>query len=323
MSDAILPHEVQIQEYEALIGKFKEQSGGSGLWTQSEIDRLEAKLLLLRQKTYANLSAWERVTISRHKSRPRTKDYIAHICSDFVELCGDRRFGDDTALIGGFATIGTQRCVFIGQEKGNDTASRMACNFGMMNPEGFRKAMRLMRLAEKFKLPVVSMLDTPGAFPGLGAEERGQGLAIAENLRDMAVLKTPIVVVLIGEGSSGGALGIGVGDRIAMLEHSYYSVISPEGCASILWKDSAKKVEAAEALKFNSEHLLSLGLVDEVLKEPLGGAHHEPAQAYASVKNYILKSFGDLSKLDTETLLASRYEKLRKMGRHTEAASAL
>lgn len=308
-----LPHEKQIYDYLKTIEHLKKQNQDSPLFA-AEIKKLEQKLEKLKEKVYSELTPWERVLISRHPDRPHTVDYIKHITERFIELAGDRRFGDDRSVIGGFATIGGIKCMVIGQEKGRDTESRVAHNFGMLNPEGFRKAMRLMKLAEKFNLPVVSFLDTPGAHPGLEAEERGQGWAIAENLRDMSQIKTPIIVVIIGEGCSGGALGIGVGDVIGMLEHAYYSVISPEGCASILWKDAAKKQQAASALKLNSEDLLELGLIDEIIKEPLGGAHHNAQACYKEVKQFIVDKYTLLRMLPVNLLLEQRYAKFRKMG---------
>lgn len=268
----ILPHEKQIQEYIKTIEHLKRQNENNPLFTQ-EIKKLEQKLEKLKQKVYSELTPWDHVQICRHPSRPRTIDYLKHLMKNFMELAGDRTYGDDHSIIGGLAEIDSLRCVVLGQEKGNDTASRVFRNFGMLNPEGFRKALRLMKLAEKFSLPIVTFLDTPGANPVLEAEERGQGWAIAMNLREMARLKVPIVVIVIGEGCSGGALGLGVGDVVAMLEHSYYSVISPEGCASILYKDAAKKIESADNLKLTSEDLLNLGVIDAIIKEPLGGAH--------------------------------------------------
>lgn len=309
----ILPHEKQIYEYIKTIDHLKKQNQSNPLFT-AEINKLEQKLEGLKKKVYSELTPWQRVTIARHTARPHTLDYIKNICSSFHELCGDRFFADDQAIVGGLAKIGDMKCVVIGQEKGNDTESRIRHNFGMMNPEGFRKAMRLMKTAEKFKLPVVSFLDTAGANPRLEAEERGQGWAIAQNLRDMAALKTPIIVVIIGEGFSGGALGMGLGDVVAMLEHACYSVISPEGCASILWKDAAKKSEAAEALKLNSENMLELKIIDTIINEPLGGAHHDPKVAYDNVKKYVLEQWEILRMIPTEILLEQRYDKFRRMG---------
>jgi len=313
-----LPHEKQIQEYIKTIELLKKQNGENPLF-QAEIKNLEQKLVQLKEKVYGELNAWQRVMICRHQSRPHSVDYIKGMCESFDELSGDRQFREDTAIIGGLAQIGGLKCVIIGQEKGNSTESRVHRNFGMMNPEGFRKALRLMKLAEKFHLPVVSLLDTPGANPILEAEERGQGWAIAENLREMASLKTPIVIVLIGEGCSGGALGMGVGDVIGMLEHAYYSVISPEGCASILWKDASKKVEAATALKLNAEDMLEFGIIDEIIAEPLGGAHHDPQVAIQNVKQFIVTQGQALKNLPEAILLEQRYHKFRKMGQFTTA----
>lgn len=308
-----LPHEKQIYEYIKTIEHLKKQSQDTPLF-KTEIRNLENKLEKLKESTYAELTPWQRVMICRHPSRPHTSDYIAKICTQFQELSGDRTFGEDNSIIGGLAVIDGIKCVVIGQEKGHDTESRIYRNFGMMNPEGFRKAQRLMRLAEKFQLPVISFIDTPGANPILEAEERGQGWAIAQNLREMSRLATPIIVIIIGEGCSGGALGIAVGDVVAMLEHSYYSVISPEGCASILWKDASKNVEAAEALKLNSENLLDLHVIDAIIKEPLGGAHHQPEVVYKNVKQFISEQWQILRRIPKDILLEQRYLKFRKIG---------
>ncbi len=309
----ILPHEKQIQEYEKTIDHLKKQSVDNPLF-RNEIKKLEQKLEKLKEKTYKELTPWQRVMICRHPSRPHSLDYIKNLCERFQELSGDRAFGEDTSIVGGIGLIGGMKCMIIGQEKGFDTESRVYRNFGMLNPEGFRKALRLMQLAEKFSLPIISLLDTPGANPRLEAEERGQGWAIALNLREMARIKTPIMVVVIGEGCSGGALGMGVGDVVAMLEHAYYTVISPEGCASILWKDADKKAEAAESLKLNSENLLQLGVIDAVIGEPLGGAHQDPQKTYQNVKKFLLEQWEVLKHLPTELLLEQRYLKFRKMG---------
>lgn len=309
----ILPHEKQIYEYVKTIEHLKKQNQSNPLFT-AEINKLEQKLDALKRKVYSELTPWQRVMISRHTARPHSLDYIKHLCSYYHELCGDRLFADDQAIVGGLAKIGEMKCIIMGQEKGDDTDSRIRHNFGMMNPEGFRKAMRLMKLAEKFKIPVISMLDAAGANPRLEAEERGQGWAIAKNLMDMASLKTPIIIVVIGEACSGGALGVGVGDVVGMLEHSYYSVISPEGCASILWKDAAKKAEAAVSLKLNAENMLDLGIVDAIIEEPLGGAHHDRQAAYDSVKRYILEQWGILKMIPIPILLEQRYNKFRRMG---------
>lgn len=312
-----LPHEKQFDEYRKSIDNLKKQNKGTSLFN-SEIAKLEKKLETLKEQVYAELSPWERVQICRHPSRPHTVNYIANICEEFHELAGDRLYGEDKAIIGGLAKIGGVKCVVIGQEKGNDTESRVARNFGMLNPEGFRKALRLMKMAEKFHLPVISFLDTPGAYPGLGAEERGQGWAIATNLREMATISTPIIVLVIGEGCSGGALGMGVGDVVGMLQHSYYSVISPEGCASILWKDAGKNHKAAAMLKLNAEDLLQMRIIDAIIPEPLGGAHHNPTETYQSVKRFILDQYNELKDVPSAKLLEDRYQKFRRMGEVVE-----
>lgn len=263
-----------------------------------------------------NLSAWERVLICRHPKRPHTSDFIHNMCDAFTELHGDRLFSDDEAIIGGLGYIGGERCIIIGQEKGKDTESRIRHNFGMPHPEGYRKALRLMKLAEKFEIPIVSLIDTPGAYPGLTAEERGQGSAIATNLWAMAQIRVPIICVLIGEGCSGGALGIGVGDVIGMLEHAYYSVISPEGCASILWKDAKMNAHAAEVLKIHAEDLLEFGIVDEIIKEPDGGAHLDPEFIFSGVKEFVLRQMKALSAHSPYELLENRYQKFREMGQY-------
>lgn len=308
----ILPHEKQIYEHVKAIEHLKKQN--NPLFT-TEIRKLEQKLEKLKQKTYGEmLTPWQRIQICRHPSRPHTVDYIKNICETFHELHGDRNYSEDRSIVGGLAKINGVKCVIIGQEKGHDTESRIYRNFGMLNPEGFRKAARLMRLAEKFNLPVISLVDTAGANPTLDAEERGQSWAIAENLKTMAALETPIIVILIGEGCSGGALGMGVGDVVGMLEHAYYSVISPEGCASILWKDPSKKIEAASALKLNAEFLLEKQIIDAIINEPLGGAHHDPKMAYDNVKKFILEQWEFLRMLPKDILIEQRYSKFRRMG---------
>lgn len=299
------------------IEHLKKQSQDNPIFS-SEIKKLEQKLEGLKQKVYSELTPWQRILICRHTARPHTIDYLKNMCTGFVELFGDRCFGNDNSIVGGFAKINGIKCVIIGQEKGHDTESRMFRNFGMLNPEGFRKALRLMRLAEKFKLPVVSLLDTPGANPILEAEERGQGWAIAHNLREMSSLSTPIIVVVIGEGCSGGALGMGVGDVIGMLENSYYSVISPEGCASILWKDPSKRTEAASALKLTAEDLLQLQVIDSIISEPLGGAHHNPSVVYQNVKQFISEQWHALRRIPPNILIEQRYLKFRRMGQFLE-----
>ncbi len=310
----ILPHEKQIFEYEETIRQVKEQNKNNSLWSKDEIKKLEKKLRLLKQKIYSNLSSWDRVLICRHPKRPHSIHYLKNICEEYEEIFGDRTGNNDPSIITALVKINNQKFVYIGQEKGNDTESRIYRNFGMTHPEGYRKALRAMKLAEKFAVPVVSLLDTPGAFPGLSAEERGQGWAISKNLWEMAKLETPIIVVLIGEGCSGGALGVGVGDKIAMLEHSYYSVISPEGCASILYKDSSKNDRAAKALKMHPEDLIQLKIIDFIIQEPQGGAHLNPEKTYESVKSYILDAFDSLKNIKADMLIERRYKKFRNMG---------
>ena len=310
----MLDHEKQIHDHEKTIAQLKEQNKVNGIWTDEEIVKLEKKLEKLKDQVYSKLTPWERVNICRHPNRPRSIDYIKNLCESFTEIFGDRLFQDDHAIVAGLGVIGGQKFVIIAQEKGCDTESRLYRNFGMPHPEGYRKALRVMKLAEKFNLPVLSLLDTPGAYPGLTAEERGQGSAIATNLLEMANLKTPIVVVLIGEGCSGGALGMGVGDTIGMLEHSYYSVISPEGCASILWHDASKNEEASEMLKMQAEDLLDFGVIDEIIEEPQGGAHHDVQAVYDGVKQFVLKEAKRLLNRPDEEILEKRYQKFRKLG---------
>jgi len=310
----MLEHEKQIKDYERTLSEVKEQNSSNELWSEDEIAGLEKKLEDLKTKVYSTLTPWQRVEISRHPKRPRSVDYIKAICANFNEIHGDRLYRDDPAIIAGFCEVGGVKCMVIAQEKGCDTESRLKRNFGMPHPEGYRKALRCMKLAEKFDLPILTILDTPGAFAGLAAEERGQGWAIANNLMEMAGITVPIAVLLIGEGCSGGALGMGVGDRIIMLEHAYYSVISPEGCASILWKDSQKKETAAAALKMQAEDLLPLGIVDQVIEEPQGGAHHDPDTVFADVESAVVSAWKDLSTLSSKELLDKRYEKFRHIG---------
>ncbi|MCX2720079.1 acetyl-CoA carboxylase carboxyltransferase subunit alpha [Lentiprolixibacter aurantiacus] len=288
---------------------------------ESEVDvtetcrQIEKKLDETRKNIYKNLTAWQRVQLSRHPNRPYTLDYIRAICGDtFLELHGDRTVRDDKAMIGGLGKIGDQSFMFIGQQKGYNTKTRQYRNFGMANPEGYRKALRLMKSAEKFGIPVVSFIDTPGAYPGIEAEERGQGEAIARNILEMTRLKVPIIVVIIGEGASGGALGIGVGDSVLMLENTWYSVISPESCSSILWRSWEYKEQAAAALKLTATDMKRLKLIDEIVKEPVGGAHRNREKAFDIVKNKIVKRYGELKKLSPEELIQSRMDKYSQMG---------
>ncbi len=278
-------------------------------------EEIEKKLLKTKKDIYKNLTPWQRVQLSRHPNRPYTLDYINAICGDtFMELHGDRTVKDDKAMVGGLGKIGDQTFMFIGQQKGHNTKTRQYRNFGMANPEGYRKALRLMKMAEKFGIPVVTLVDTPGAYPGLEAEERGQGEAIARNLFEMARLKTPIITIIIGEGASGGALGIGVGDKVYMLENTWYTVISPESCSSILWRSWEFKQQAAEALKLTSPDMKKLKLIDGIIEEPLGGAHTNPQETFEAVKKQILESFAKLQKLSTEKLINQRMKKYSDMG---------
>lgn len=309
-----LSHELKLKTYQKTIQELKEKNLDGALLNPKEIEKLEQNFESLKKKVYQKLSPWERVQIARHPKRPKTLDYIHHICDEFFELFGDRAFADDHAIVGGLALIGGHKFVILGSEKGSDTDERIYRNFGMLHPEGFRKAMRLMKLAEKFHLPVISLLDTAGAFPGLSAEERGQGWLIASNLKEMARIKTQVIIVIIGEGFSGGALGIGMGDCIGMLEHACYSVITPEGCASILWKDASKSDEATRALKMNAENLLELQVIDHIITEPLEGAHTDPELMYDRVKSFILKSYQKLGSLTIPQILELRYQKFRKLG---------
>jgi len=279
-----------------------------------EVNKLNDAIILLTDKIYSNLSVWQNVQIARHPNRPHFYDYVEKVCNNFDELHGDRHFGDDQALIGGLATIGDHQVVLIGHEKGRTTEEKIKHNFGMSQPEGYRKACRLMKLAERFHLPVVSLVDTPGAYPGIESEERGQSEAIAYNLSVMSRLKTPILVNIVGEGGSGGALAIAVGDHISMFQFSTYSVASPEACASIVWRDSNKSAEAAEAMQLDAESILKLKLIDEIIPEPLGGAHRHPGQMANTLREAIIKNLSHLKSLDTSELLKKRYDRLMSYG---------
>ena len=285
----------------------------------AEISSLEKRRGEVEREIYANLTPWQRVQIARHPKRPHALDYVESICEGFHELHGDRQFNDDRALVGGTAFFEGEAVMIVAQQKGRDTKENILRNFGMSQPEGYRKALRLMKLAEKFHLPVLTFIDTPGAYPGVESESRHVSEAIAVNLREMAMLRVPTIAVVVGEGGSGGALGIGVTDRVLIFENSYYSVISPEGCAAILWKDRAAAPKAAEALKLNAATLEQLGVVDEVLPEPFGGAQNDPAKAGAALKYALQKHFNDLRSLDVETLLKTRYDRYRKLGSYEEA----
>ncbi|MGH7353169.1 MAG: acetyl-CoA carboxylase carboxyltransferase subunit alpha [Candidatus Rokuibacteriota bacterium] len=286
-----------------------------------EIAKLEERLDRLRQRTYAGLSAWQRTQLARHPKRPHTNDWLKLLLDDFVELHGDRVFGDDPAVVGGLARFEGRSIVVIGHQKGRDTREKIARNFGMPHPEGYRKALRLMTLAERFAKPLLTLIDTPGAYPGVGAEERGQAEAIARNLREMAALRVPIVAVVTGEGGSGGALAVGMGNRVLMLEYAVYSVISPEGCAAILWGDASKAPEAAEAMRMTAPELLRLGVIDAIVPEPVGGAHRNWDDAAARLRAAVRAQLADLAAKSPETLVAERYEKFRRMGAFEEAST--
>lgn len=307
-----LEFEKPIIELEQSLEKLRQRAGDINI--DEEVERLEQKIAEMKSRLHANLTPWQRVQIARHPQRPYALDYIKLAFDEFVELHGDRMIGDDKAMPAGFATIAGQRCVVICHQKGRDTKENILRNFGSAHPEGYRKALRLMKLAEKFKLPVITLVDTPGAFPGVGAEERNIAEAIARNLREMMKLTVPVIAVILGEGGSGGALGIAVADRVLMLENAYYSVISPEGCAAILWKHRKHAPEAAEALKLASYDLQKLGLVDEVIDEPECGAHTDHQQAADKLREAIVKNLQELLKLDVATLRGQRYAKFRNFG---------
>jgi acetyl-CoA carboxylase carboxyl transferase subunit alpha len=307
----LLELEHQIAELES-----HQQSRGGSVDLSEELSQLRSNHETMLAKVYGNLSAWDTIKVARHPQRPQTPDYIRMICKDFCELHGDRRFGDDPAITTGFARIGSHRCMVVGHCKGRTTAEKVACHFGCAHPEGYRKALEKMKLAEKFGVPIVTFVDTPGAYPGIGAEQRGQAEAIARNLFEMAKLETPIVAVVIGEGGSGGALGIAVADRVAMLQYAWYSVISPEGCAAILWKEAQEKTNsaAADALCLTAEHNLRLGIVDEVIEEPLGGAHRDQAATAANVEKWIIARLRELARFKPQNLPTRRYQRFRKLG---------
>ncbi|MFK7742117.1 MAG: acetyl-CoA carboxylase carboxyltransferase subunit alpha [Planctomycetota bacterium] len=309
-----LAFERPLSDLQTKIDELRSLNSDSHLDLQGEIASLEERLKRQTEEVYAGLSPWERVNVARHAERPLTQDYISMMLDDFVELHGDRLYGDDRAIVTGLATMGSHRFLLVGHRKGKTVKDRLACNFGCAHPEGYRKALQKMQLAQKLKLPIVTFINTPGAYPGIGAEERGQASAIARNILEMFAIDVPIISLVIGEGGSGGALGIGVGDRVGVLENSYYSVISPEGCAAILWKSGEKAPEAADALKLTSKDLVRLGLVDTVIPEPLGGAHRDQKGAIASVRAQIETWLDELKALPSEQLLEERYAKFRGMG---------
>jgi acetyl-CoA carboxylase carboxyl transferase subunit alpha len=310
----LLDFEQPIAALEDKLRQMQQLAQDSDVDVAEAVEALQAKIETLKKETYANLTRWQRVQLSRHPERPYTLDYIQGMAEKFVELHGDRTVADDKAMVGGFGEIDGQPVMFIGQQKGHNTKQRQFRNFGMPNPEGYRKALRLMKLAEKFNVPIVTLIDTPGAFPGLEAEERGQGEAIARNLKEMFMLKVPVICVIIGEGASGGALGIAIGDRVLMLENTWYSVISPESCSSILWRSWDYKEQAAEALKLTANDMKGAGLVDGIITEPLGGAHTDTTKMIATLKQTLLDTLKELAALPAEERISQRIDKFSAMG---------
>jgi acetyl-CoA carboxylase carboxyl transferase subunit alpha len=317
----LLEFEKPLRELEKQLETLHQQSLENNIDMSAELAAIEDKIEATKKEIYTNLTPWQRVQVARHPKRPYALDYIGALFTDFQELHGDRQFNDDRALIGGTAFFEGRPVMIIAQQKGRDTKENITRNFGMPQPEGYRKALRLMKLAEKFRLPLITFIDTPGAYPGVESEARHVSEAIAVNLREMAMLRTPSIAVIVGEGGSGGALGIGVTDRVLIFENAYYSVISPEGCAAILWKDRANAPKAAEALKLNASSLQELEVVDEVIPEPLGGAHYDPAKAAEALKYALQKHLNDLLALDLEKLLDLRYERYRELGEYREVAA--
>jgi acetyl-CoA carboxylase carboxyl transferase subunit alpha len=309
-----LDFEKPIVELEKKIQELRHFVSDKKIDLTSEVRRLEDKLEHLKRDIYGNLTAWQRVQLARYPHRPYTLDYINMLMSDFIELHGDRCFADDKAMVAGLARIDNQKFMIIGHQKGRDTKENLKRNFGCAHPEGYRKALRFMQMAQKFNLPIVVFIDTPGAYPGVGAEERGQAQAIALNLREMVYIAVPIIAIVIGEGGSGGALGIGIADKVCVLENAYYSVISPEGCAAILWKDGARAPEAAAALRLTAQDLLGMGIIDEIIPEPLGGAHRDPQISAQAIKEAVVKNLKALKNLDKKELLEARYKRFRTMG---------
>ncbi len=314
-----LDFEKPIEELHEQLGNAEAIAAKGDVNVKATIKEIKDRIKEKTKEIYANLTPWQKVQVSRHPERPYTLDYINAIADDFIELHGDRNVKDDKAMVGGFGKIEEQTFMFIGQQKGGNTKQRQYRNFGMANPEGYRKALRLMKLAEKFNKPIVTFIDTPGAYPGLEAEERGQGEAIARNLYEMAQLSVPLIAIVIGEGASGGALGIGMGDRVFMLENTWYSVISPESCSSILWRNWENKERAADALKLTAKDMLSNKLIDGIIKEPLGGAHNNKAMAFKNVKNEILKTFQKLKEITPEELIENRINKYGEMGVYAQS----
>ncbi|HEY1629328.1 MAG TPA: acetyl-CoA carboxylase carboxyltransferase subunit alpha [Tepidisphaeraceae bacterium] len=309
-----LEFEKPLQKLEEQIQELEAMQAAKGIDYSKELRQLRSSYTTLLRKTYDNLSAWETVQVARHQQRPLFKDYVEMICREFREIHGDRQFGDDRAIQCGLARLGGHKVMLIGHHKGKDTKEKVQCNWGMGHPEGYRKALRCMKMAEKFELPVVTLIDTPGAYPGIGAEERGQAESIARNLMEMSRLKTPIVSIVIGEGGSGGALGIGVADRVAMMEYGWYSVIAPEACSAILYKGNEDAPACADSLKLTSKDLMKLGVIDAVVPEPLGGAHRDPHTAAHNLEQFIAKTLRDLKRTKISNLLERRYEKFRNQG---------
>ena len=314
MPSYTLEFERPILELQSKIEELKQLAHDERADLASEIARLERKVARLQEEVFANLTAWQRAQIARHPNRPYSLDYIRLMLTDYLELHGDRGYADDHAIAAGLARLEGMPLIVIGQQKGRDTKEKLMRNFAMAHPEGYRKALRLMQLGEKFRWPILTLVDTPGAYPGIGAEERGQAEAIARNLREMAHLPVPVVVAIVGEGGSGGALGLAVGDRILMLEYAIYSVISPEGCASILWRDPAKAPEAAAAMRITAQDLRQLGLVDRVVPEPEGGSHRNPQEMAATLKTAVMEAFAELRHVPPDRLIEQRYQKFRRMG---------
>ena len=309
-----LAFEEKVADLDRQMDELRRLSSVKGIDYSAEIRQLQREQVAELKRIYSNLTAWQTVQVARHPKRPLLEDYLNLMVKDFRELHGDRCFGDDNAVVTGYGQIGREKVLIVGQNKGRTTKQKVSCNFGCPNPEGYRKALSKMKFAEKFGIPVITLIDTPGAYPGVGAEERGQAQAIAVNLMEMSRLRVPIICICIGEGGSGGALGIGVGDRLSMLEFAYYSVISPEGCAAILWRDGSQAPDAAEALKLTSRDLLKLGLIDAVIPEPLGGAHRNIHDTVYSVEQYVIKTLGELKRTKIDNLLENRYKKLRSIG---------
>ncbi|HNQ23160.1 MAG TPA: acetyl-CoA carboxylase carboxyltransferase subunit alpha [Phycisphaerae bacterium] len=303
------------------IEELEREQAETGRDLNEEIKQQRTRLKSTLRRLYSSLTPWETVQVARHPKRPLSTDYLKLVFRDFCELHGDRVFGDDRAILTGFARVGPHKVAFVGHSKGREVRERITCNFGCAHPEGYRKSLRLMRLAEKFRLPVVCIIDTQGAYPGIGSEERGVAQAIATNLMEMSRLRTPVVCVVIGEGGSGGALGIGVGDRVAMLEHAFYSVISPEGCAAILWKTAEHRKQAAEALHLTAKELLKLGIIDHIIPEPLGGAHREPETTATNLEKYVVEALSEVKRRTIDTLLRRRYERIRALGSFFESPS--